>query len=56
MCVFFSFFIQEFPGNSDRNTVVKHGLETVINARYVRFYALSYHNWPVIRVEIFVLK
>ena len=50
----FSFF-QEFSGNSDGTTVVKHQLGTVAMARYVRFYALTYEIWPYFRVEIFVL-
>nr|XP_058953160.1 lactadherin-like [Pocillopora verrucosa] len=45
-----------FPGNSDRHSVVKHFLTTDIMARYVRFYPVTYHNFPCLRVEIYVRK
>ena len=50
------FLFQVFPGNSDQNTVVKHFLNTDVMARYVRFYPVTYHNFPCLRVEIFVRK
>ena len=50
----FLFQFQAFSGNTDRNTIVKHSLRAAVKARFVRFYFVAYHNWPVIRVEIFV--
>ncbi|CAH3030672.1 unnamed protein product [Porites evermanni] len=43
-----------FQGNADQNTIVKHSLPTAVKARFVRFYYVTYHNWPSIRVEIYV--
>ena len=54
-CLHF-FLFQVFPGNSDRHSVVKHFLITDVMARYVRFYPVTYHNFPCLRVEIFVRK
>ena len=54
-CLHF-FLFQVFPGNSDRHSVVKHFLTTDVMARYVRFYPVTYHNFPCFRVEIFVRK
>ncbi|XP_066027844.1 protein kinase C-binding protein NELL2-like isoform X5 [Pocillopora verrucosa] len=45
-----------FTGNSDQTSIVKHSLRTDFKARYVRFYPVTYHNWPCLRVEIFELK
>lgn len=45
-----------FPGNNDRNGIVKNSLRNVVKSRYVRFYPVSYYSFPCIRVEIFVLK
>nr|XP_058953151.1 lactadherin-like [Pocillopora verrucosa] len=45
-----------FPGNSDRHRVVKHFLTTDVMARYVRFYPVTYHRFPCLRVELFVRK
>ncbi|KAL9970507.1 hypothetical protein ACROYT_G022893 [Oculina patagonica] len=45
-----------FPGNTDYNSIVKHSLSTDVKARFVRFYPVSSHNYPCMRVEIFVLK
>jgi len=45
-----------FPGNADRNSIVKNSLRDAVKARYVRFYYVTYHSWPAVRVEIFVLK
>ena len=54
--VLFFVFLQVFTGNSDRTSIVKHSLRTDFKARYVPFYPVTYHNWPCLRVEIFVLK
>ncbi|XP_022777446.1 lactadherin-like [Stylophora pistillata] len=45
-----------FQGNSDQTSIVKHSLRTDFKARYVRFYPVSYHKWPCLRVEIYVFK
>ncbi|CAH3178508.1 unnamed protein product, partial [Porites evermanni] len=42
-----------FQGNTDRHTIVLHALSPAVKARFVRFYYVSYHNWPAIRVEIY---
>ena len=47
---------QDFPGNKDANTIVRHSLSTAVKARFVRFYPVTYQSWPCLRVEIFVLK
>ena len=54
--MFILLHLQVFPGNTDRNTVVKNYLRAAVKARFVRFYFVNYNNWPVIRVEIFVLN
>ena len=46
--------MQVFQGNTDRNTIVKHSLLTAVKARFVRFYYLTCHSWPALRVEIYV--
>lgn len=45
-----------FQGNSDQSSIVKHSLRTDYKARYVRFYPVTHHVWPCLRVEIFVRK
>lgn len=45
-----------FPGNSDRNTVVKNPLITDVSARYIRFYPVTFLYFPCLRVEVFVRK
>ncbi|KAL9970483.1 hypothetical protein ACROYT_G022865 [Oculina patagonica] len=47
---------KEFPGNTDKNTIVKHSLSTDVKARFVRFYPVTYFGFPGLRVEIFVRK
>ena len=49
----FIFKRQVFQGNTDRHTIVLHALSPAVKARFVRFYYVSYHNWPAIRVEIY---
>lgn len=44
---------KEFPGNSDRDTIVFHGLNPPINARYVRFRPESWQNHISLRVELY---
>ncbi|XP_068754233.1 EGF-like repeat and discoidin I-like domain-containing protein 3 [Montipora capricornis] len=44
-----------FPGSTGSNAVVvKHSLNSTIKARYVRFYPVTFHSWPCLRVEIYV--
>ncbi|EDO43032.1 predicted protein [Nematostella vectensis] len=45
--------IKIFSGNTDSETVVKHDLVEPIKARYVRFLVKSWHNEPVMRVELY---
>ncbi|XP_048586374.1 lactadherin [Nematostella vectensis] len=45
--------IKIFSGNTDSETVVKHDLVEPIKARYVRFMVKSWHNEPVMRVELY---
>lgn len=45
-----------FPGNLDRDTLVKNSLISDVKARYVRFYPVTYAAYPCLRVEIFVRK
>ena len=47
---------QIFPGNKDRNGIVKNSLRNVVKSRYVRFYPVSYNSFTCLGVEIFVLK
>ncbi|XP_022809604.1 uncharacterized protein LOC111346591 [Stylophora pistillata] len=44
---------KEFPGNNDRDTIVFHGLNPPINARYVRFRPESWQNHISMRVELY---
>ncbi|KAL9970487.1 hypothetical protein ACROYT_G022871 [Oculina patagonica] len=45
-----------FAGNTDNAGVVQHSLITIVKARFVRFYPVTYNRHPSLRVEIFVLK
>lgn len=40
-----------FPGNKDRNTVVKHYLKHPFRAQYVRLVPRTYHGWVSMRME-----
>ena len=53
---FTCFYFQEFAGNTDRSSIVKHSLSPDVKARFVRFYPVTHHGYPCLRVEIFVLK
>ena len=48
------FSTQVFPGNTDRDSVVRNYLSA--DARYVRFYPVDYFEWPCLRVEVSVLE
>ena len=52
----FLFHFQVFAGNTDQNNIVMHSLSPDVEARFVRFYPVTYKGWPCLRVEIFVLK
>ncbi|XP_068756247.1 EGF-like repeat and discoidin I-like domain-containing protein 3 [Montipora capricornis] len=43
-----------FPGNTAQSNIVQNSLSIAIKARYVRFYPVTFHYWPCLRVEIFV--
>ncbi|XP_067048965.1 EGF-like repeat and discoidin I-like domain-containing protein 3 [Acropora muricata] len=45
-----------FPANTGTRGIVKHSLLSVITARYLRFYPVTFRNWPCLRVEIFAQK
>ena len=47
---------QVFPGVTNQNDIVRRPLMTEVKARFVRFYPLTFHSWPCLRLEIFVLK
>ena len=49
------FYLQEFVGNTDENSIVKISLRPS-KARFVRFYPLLHYFSPCLSVEIFVLK
>ena len=40
-------------GNTDRETVVKHGLKEGIRARYIRFRPTAWHKHISMRVEVY---
>ncbi|CAH3162749.1 unnamed protein product, partial [Pocillopora meandrina] len=42
-----------FQANSDLNTVVQHTLNNPVHARFVRFYPVTFNNFPCMRVEVF---
>jgi len=42
-----------FPGNSDRNSVVKHDLNPLIITRYIRLYVKSFSGWSSLRMEYY---
>ncbi|XP_032230005.1 lactadherin [Nematostella vectensis] len=45
--------IKTFPGNSDRNTVVKNEFSPVIQARYVRIVVQAWYTNIVMRAELY---
>ena len=45
---------QVFTGNTDRNTVVRHNLNTPITARYIRFNPQSWYTWISGRFEVYI--
>ena len=45
--------IQEFDGNTDKNNVVYHDLNTPITARYIRFLPVEWEDEISMRVELY---
>ena len=45
--------LKVFPGNSDRNSIVRHALSPVIFARFVRIYPGDYEGYRAMRVEFY---
>ncbi|CAH3160204.1 unnamed protein product, partial [Pocillopora meandrina] len=43
-----------FEANSDLNTIVKHTLNNPVQARYIRFYPVTFSGYPCMRIEVFV--
>ncbi|XP_078352364.1 lactadherin-like [Oculina patagonica] len=44
---------KDFPGNTDKDTVVYHDINPPIRARYIRFLPLGWYNWISMRVELY---
>ncbi|KAK3755604.1 hypothetical protein QZH41_017598 [Actinostola sp. cb2023] len=43
-----------FTGNTDRNSInVTNTLTTPTKAKFVRFYSITHHEWPSLRVEVY---
>nr|XP_058944675.1 lactadherin-like [Pocillopora verrucosa] len=43
-----------FEANSDLNTIIKHTLNNPVQARYIRFYPVTFSQYPCMRIEVFV--
>ncbi|XP_066023879.1 uncharacterized protein [Pocillopora verrucosa] len=43
-----------FGANSDLNTIVKHTVNNPVQARYIRFYPVTFNQYPCMRIEVFV--
>ena len=50
---FWSFTIQDFTGNKDKDTVVYHVLNPPIRARYIRFRPEDWYEHISMRVELY---
>ena len=48
------FSLQIFEANSDLNTIVKHTMNNPVQARYIRFYPVTFSGYPCMRIEVFV--
>ena len=48
-----NFFLQVFHGNTGRNDIVKHNLEEVIIASFVRFQPTDFFGHKALRVELY---
>lgn len=53
LLVFYYYFKQDFIGNTDWATVVYHGLQPPIRARYIRFRPVAWNGHIAMRVEIY---
>ncbi|PFX11764.1 Neuropilin-2 [Stylophora pistillata] len=42
-----------FPGNSNRNGIVKNSLQEFSSGKFIRFQPTTYHSWKVLRVEVY---
>ena len=49
------FFSQIFNGNDGRNDIVKHNLEKIARARFIRFQPIAFHTRKALRVEVYGL-
>ena len=47
------YFSQIFQGNTDRNTVVEHQLNPVIETRYVRIIPVAWRDRISMRMELY---
>ena len=50
------FYVQEFVGNTDQETVVKHELNGSFRARYIRFRPTGWYRHISMRVEVYGCK
>ena len=48
------FSLEIFEANSDLNTIVKHTMNNPVQARYIRFYPVTFSGYPCMRIEVFV--
>ncbi|RMX60017.1 hypothetical protein pdam_00019304, partial [Pocillopora damicornis] len=42
-----------FQANSDLNTIVQHTLNSPVQARYIRFFPVTFSQYPCMRIEVF---
>ncbi|XP_022801374.1 neuropilin-1-like isoform X3 [Stylophora pistillata] len=42
-----------FRGNSNSNAIKKNSLDEFASARFIQFVPTAYHNWKVLRVEVY---
>ena len=45
--------LQEFTGNTDRNTVQTNNVESLPRTKFIRFRPTAAYKWPALRVEIY---
>ena len=51
----FVFHLQVFQASTVVKSVVRQKLSQVMKARFVRFFPITYHGWPCLTVEVYVL-
>ncbi|XP_022808474.1 uncharacterized protein LOC111345455 [Stylophora pistillata] len=44
---------KDFTGNTDRDTIKKNSLQEFASSKFIRFWPTAYHNWKVLRVEVY---